>query len=422
MSHTVISVEHLSKSYILRHQKRESYVALRDVLTNKTKSFFRKKNNDGFISKEEFLALDDISFEVKQGERVGIIGRNGAGKSTLLKVLSRIVTPTKGQVVLEGRVASLLEVGTGFHPELTGSENIFLNGSILGMGKAEIKSKFDEIVEFSGVEKFLDTPVKRFSSGMYVRLAFAVAAHLETEILIVDEVLAVGDAEFQKKCLGKMSEVSKSGRTILFVSHNLPSVKVFCNKGMLLRNGKMVTYGNVDDAINHYLNTNKNELSKISCLISDKFRRGNYTRDIEILFVELENPIHDDCFASDLPLKMRVQIKGNRNQSNCRIAGSVFNNENAKLGTFFGEEIISIGANQVTDVYLQLINHNLSKGFYSISLSIGKGSEETGNTEYDIVYEVLTFQISYKRDSKSPIVKWAEDWGNFSFKTITTLK
>src|SRR5258708_2510774 len=228
MSDTVIAVENLSKSYLVGHRsaQRESYTALRDVLAREARNFARKGLD--FVrgrqivqgdEVEEFWALRDVSFEVRRGEVLGIIGRNGAGKSTVLKILSRITEPTRGRVTICGRVSSLLEVGTGFHPELTGRENIYINGAILGMSKREIRNKFDEIVAFAEVEQFLDTPVKRFSSGMYVRLAFAVAAHLEPEILVVDEVLAVGDAEFQKKCLGKMDEVSRrQGRTVLFVS------------------------------------------------------------------------------------------------------------------------------------------------------------------------------------------------------------
>ena len=209
-------------------------------------------------AKEEFWALKDISFEIKRGEAIGIIGRNGAGKSTLLKILSRITEPTKGRVEINGRVSSLLEVGTGFHPELTGRENIFLNGAILGMSRAEIKKKFDAIVEFSGVEKFLDTPVKRYSSGMYLRLAFSVAAHLEPEILIVDEVLAVGDAEFQKKCLGKMDEVSKNeGRTVLFVSHNMVAVRQLCSRLICVDGGKLVFEGEVEKGISFYSETTR---------------------------------------------------------------------------------------------------------------------------------------------------------------------
>jgi lipopolysaccharide transport system ATP-binding protein len=246
MGKTVITVEHLSKRYILKHKKQERYTALRDVLTDKARTFFKKRQVGDFKEREEFLALSDISFEVKQGDRIGIIGKNGAGKSTLLKILSRIVSPTKGQIVIEGRVASLLEVGTGFHPELTGRENIFLNGSVLGMTKTEIKRKFDEIVAFSEVEKFLDTPVKRYSSGMYVRLAFSVAAHLEPEILIVDEVLAVGDADFQKKCLGKMRDVTGEGRTVLFVSHNMGAINTLCTSAILLDKGTIQAMGDTE--------------------------------------------------------------------------------------------------------------------------------------------------------------------------------
>ena len=239
MSENIITISNVSKSFVLRHQTTKRYVALRDVMAQKAKDIFT--GGASSQTKEEFWALKDVSFDVKQGDRIGIIGRNGAGKSTLLKVLSRIVTPTQGRIVIDGRVASLLEVGTGFHPELSGRENIFLNGSILGMSKQEIKSKFDEIVDFAEVEKFLDTPVKRYSSGMYVRLAFAVAAHLEPEILIIDEVLAVGDAEFQKKCLGKMRDISTSdGRTILFVSHNMGAIRNFCNRTIYLEKGRVI--------------------------------------------------------------------------------------------------------------------------------------------------------------------------------------
>ncbi len=269
----VILVENLSKSYILRHKKQGSYVALRDVLSDKVKSVF-SGNKNNLNTSEEFLALNDVSFEVKQGERVGVIGRNGAGKSTLLKILSRIVTPTKGQVTIEGRVASLLEVGTGFHPELTGRENIFLNGAILGMNRSEIVRKFDEIVSFAEVDRFLDTPVKRYSSGMYVRLAFAVAAHLEPEILIVDEVLAVGDAQFQKKCLGKMEDVSKNqGRTVLFVSHNMAAIQNLCDSCIYLHQGRILKSGPTNEVIPEYL---QSAASNATIRLDDrKDRTGN---------------------------------------------------------------------------------------------------------------------------------------------------
>jgi len=246
---SVIKVENLGKKYIIGHQRQGSYVSLRDVIADKFKSFGKK---DDFVAEEEFWALKDVSFEIKQGDRVGIIGRNGAGKSTLLKILSRITEPTTGRIAIKGRVASLLEVGTGFHSELTGRENIFLNGAILGMSRVDIKKNFDEIVAFAEVEKFLDTPVKRYSSGMYVRLAFAVAAHLEPEILIVDEVLAVGDAQFQKKCLGKMEQVGKEGRTVLFVSHNMAAIKSLCELCILLSNGHASHKLSPPDAISQY--------------------------------------------------------------------------------------------------------------------------------------------------------------------------
>ncbi|MBW4481639.1 MAG: ABC transporter ATP-binding protein [Tildeniella torsiva UHER 1998/13D] len=257
MSDTVIRVENLGKKYIIGHQQQERYTALRDVLAYKAKGMtqlFKPKSKIQNPKSEEFWALKDVSFEVKRGDRIGIIGRNGAGKSTLLKVLSRITEPTEGRISIKGRVASLLEVGTGFHPELTGRENIYLNGAILGMSKVEIRHKFDEIVAFAEVEKFLDTPVKRYSSGMYVRLAFAVAAHLEPEILVVDEVLAVGDAAFQKKCLGKIEDVAeKEGRTVLFVSHNMATIQSLCNQIIFLNRGQVQAIGNPDSTIQLYL-------------------------------------------------------------------------------------------------------------------------------------------------------------------------
>jgi lipopolysaccharide transport system ATP-binding protein len=263
MSDIVIFAESLSKCYLVGHQsaQREGYTALRDVIAREARNFacktvdvIRGRQIVQGDEVEQFWALRDVSFEVNRGEVLGIIGRNGAGKSTLLKILSRITEPDRGRAVLRGRVASLLEVGTGFHPELTGRENIFLNGAILGMTRAEIKSKFDEIVAFAEVERFLDTPVKRYSSGMYVRLAFSIAAHLEPEILIVDEVLAVGDADFQKKCLGKMQEVaSKQGRTILFVSHNMTAVSQLCDRTLLCNRGSLVCDGRTDDVIGKYM-------------------------------------------------------------------------------------------------------------------------------------------------------------------------
>jgi lipopolysaccharide transport system ATP-binding protein len=262
MAEIIIRSEGLGKKYLIGHQTHERYQTLRDTVVRSTYRLGRTARDllrgrpmiagDEF---EELWALKNVTFEIKRGEVAGVIGPNGAGKSTLLKLLSRITEPTAGRVTIEGRVASLLEVGTGFHPELTGRENIFLNGAILGMTRREIKAKFDEIVAFAEVEKFLDTPVKRYSSGMYVRLAFAVAAHLEPEILIVDEVLAVGDAQFQSKCLGKMQDVSHDGRTVLIVSHNMTMIRSLCSRAIVLSAGSIASDGSVDEGIQQYLNS-----------------------------------------------------------------------------------------------------------------------------------------------------------------------
>jgi lipopolysaccharide transport system ATP-binding protein len=315
MSDTVIRVENLGKKYIIGHQQQERYTALRDVITNKVKSLGSlinpkaKSENPAF---EEFWALKDVSFDIKQGDRVGIIGRNGAGKSTLLKILSRITEPTTGSIKIKGRVASLLEVGTGFHPELTGRENIFLNGAILGMGKEEIKRKFDEIVAFAEVEKFLDTPVKRYSSGMYVRLAFAVAAHLEPEILIVDEVLAVGDAAFQKKCLGKMEDVGKEGRTVLFVSHNMAAIQNLCQRAIWLNQGQLIIDNQTQIVINDYLKTATN-FSNIS-LSDRKDRQGDgKVRFTSVQFENEEGTVQS--FYSGQKAKIILFFENNTNQN-----------------------------------------------------------------------------------------------------------
>lgn len=245
-----IRVQGLGKKYTISHNgQRESYTSLRDTMVRGAKGLFKRS---GQATQEEFWALRDLTFDVTRGDAIGVIGRNGAGKSTFLKVLSRITEPSAGEVRVAGRVSSLLEVGTGFHPELTGRENIFLNGTILGMKRSEIKQRFDEIVDFSGVEQFLDTPVKRYSSGMYTRLAFAVAAHLDSEILVVDEVLAVGDAEFQRKCLGRMHDIASEGRTVLFVSHNMAAVKSLTSRCVVLDRGKLVFQGSTDEAIAVY--------------------------------------------------------------------------------------------------------------------------------------------------------------------------
>jgi len=249
----ILEIQTVSKKFRINHEN-HPYLSLRDSFSN----IFKHKN-----SSEDFWALKDVSFDVNSGDTIGIMGKNGAGKSTLLKILSKITPPTEGKIISRGRIASLLEVGTGFHPELNGRENIFMNGSILGMKRAEIAKNFDAIVDFAGVEKFIDTPLKHYSSGMQLRLAFAVAAFLENEILIIDEVLAVGDADFQKKCMGKMGDISKSGRTILFVSHNMGAVSQLCSKGVLLINGKVQMHSDIENTINSYLSQIENNIQVI---------------------------------------------------------------------------------------------------------------------------------------------------------------
>lgn len=307
----VIRAEELGKKYLIGHQGTERYTALRDVLARAARGLLRSAvdmaRGRQLIAGdkiEEFWALKDVSFEVKRGEVIGIIGRNGAGKSTLLKILSRITEPSEGGVQLRGRVASLLEVGTGFHPELTGRENIYLNGAILGMSRAEIRRKFDQIVAFAEVEKFLDTPVKRYSTGMYVRLAFAVAAHLEPEILIVDEVLAVGDAEFQKKCLGRMRDIgSKEGRTVLFVSHNLNAVRSLCTKGLMFNKGRLTNDGDLESVLAAYSAQTR---SKVALDISYKYADTVKLCGLDLVNTELSSI---ESIRIDQKVGIRVQFE-----------------------------------------------------------------------------------------------------------------
>ena len=338
----IIEVKNLGKRYNITHQ-RGGYLTLRDLLARTflhPLRFLKNKMQGGDPArKEEFWALQDISFNIMRGEIVGIIGANGAGKSTLLKILTGITPPTEGEAILRGRVASLLEVGTGFHPELTGRENIYLNGAILGMGRKEIAQKFDQIVEFAGIEKFLDTPVKRYSSGMYVRLAFSVAAHLEPDILLVDEVLAVGDAEFQKKCLGKMEEVTKKeGRTILFVSHNLSAVENLCQKSIFLEKGKIKAAGPTKEVIATYLSqsqkgpltyaerTDTHEAHILKISIKDE--KGEVSGEIftdKPFFIEIEYELQED-----LPT-FAVVILSNPSASNTHVLSSLSNDNNQRV-------------------------------------------------------------------------------------------
>jgi lipopolysaccharide transport system ATP-binding protein len=363
---------------------------------------------------EEFWALKGVNFEVKQGEVLGIIGRNGAGKTTLLKILSRITEPTEGRVRIRGRVASLLEVGTGFHPELTGRENIFLNGAILGMSREEIKRKFDQIVDFSGVEKFIDTPVKRYSSGMYVRLAFAVAAHLEPEILIVDEVLAVGDFEFQKRCLGKMNEVATGGRTVLFVSHNMTAVEGLCTKGIVLTSGKLALQAATSDAVVYYLKQGRAELnlgaysrSRTASPDSDAyfFHAGVYSGGI----------FSGIGYRVGAPLEFRVSFRVCRFLRGVALGIGINSSSHGRITTLHSERATSVAMDLPPGLHefrCAVENLLLAPGRYQVKLSLDTGNESLQALDPAFEFDILPGD-HYKtgRDyGMAGIVFCSQDW------------
>ena len=393
----VIRAESLGKKYLIGHQgERERYVALRDVVAHNVHRLGRTAMDlvrgcpmvDG-DELEEFWALKDVSFEIKRGEVTGVIGPNGAGKSTLLKILSRITEPSEGRVTINGRVASLLEVGTGFHPELTGRENIFLNGAILGMTKKEIKAKFDEIVAFSEVEKFLDTPVKRYSSGMYVRLAFAVAAHLEPEILIVDEVLAVGDAQFQKKCLGKMQYVSQEGRTVLFVSHDMRKVTALCSRGILLNRGKIKRDGQMAMVADVYLTHRLN-----SGGFADLANREDRSGSGEVQFQSIELLVDGEqrrTFAFREPLSQKIRVKVKKRIGAALVQTTIVSSDGVPVCCFMNTDegcnwLADIGDYEFTITIERLL---LYPGTYSIELWLG----DRNRYRIDLINEAISFTV-----------------------------
>ena len=388
----IIRAENIGKRYTLNHQgSRGGYRKFSDTLIHAAKAPLRWLHPASFTpqpSQEDFWALKDINFEVKRGEVLGIIGRNGAGKSTLLKILSRITEPTPGRITLNGRVASLLEVGTGFHPELTGRENIYLNGAILGMHRAEIKAKFDEIVAFAEVERFLDTPVKRYSSGMYVLLAFAVAAHLEPEILIVDEVLAVGDAEFQKKCLGKMQSVStQEGRTVLFVSHNMGAISQLCTRGLLLRDGQDKAFGSAQDIIREYT------LTVSTGQYTDLVRHFRGPMATKLLFQSLQIVTNDGVNLSLIsptsPLRIEIELEALEDIPAYRTTLAIFCNGTRLFSTHDTDnsESIKAGSRFRSDFTLPALF--LRPGIYFIAL----GGHSAANGEWLWAADVAQFEI-----------------------------
>lgn len=406
MSENAVTVENLSKSYLIGHRLSTGatfkYKALRDVLGQEIRNFARKAADVARGRQvvqgdeiEEFSALSDVNFEVKQGEVLGIIGRNGAGKSTLLKILSRITEPTKGRVILRGRVSSLLEVGTGFHPELTGRENIFLNGAVLGMTRREILKKFDEIVAFAEVEKFLDTPVKHYSSGMYVRLAFAVAAHLEPEILIVDEVLAVGDTEFQKKCLGKMNEVSRSqGRTVLFVSHNMDAVLKLCTRAILLESGRVRSTGEAKAVVPAYLHSQSSSPRVVD--LQSKARTDQSTGKSQLIRVSPSDPNGSWLFPFGQRLSVDLSFDVQSSTSRLEVLVSVYSARGFEVVTWTNTcsnvpLVLQSGMNTLRIGFPDL---RLLPGRYFFSFGI-----RAGRSLEDWIPEAVAFEITPSPES-----------------------
>ena len=416
---TAISIQNVSKAYrlgVIGHG------TLREDLQSWWARVRGKEDPNRIIGSKEAIegdtlwALRDVSFDVEQGSVWGIIGANGAGKSTLLKILSRVTAPTSGQIKVRGRVASLLEVGTGFHPELTGRENIFLNGAILGMTKAEVRKKFDEIVAFSEIEKFIDTPVKRYSSGMYVRLAFAVAAHLDPEILVVDEVLAVGDAAFQKKCIGKMGAVAKEGRTVLFVSHNMGAVRNLCQQGIVLRNGRVAYQGGANDAVDFYLakssESNATTWERLAPPPSPESGKN-------VFFERAWMDMPEGGFSTDKPLEFRFRVKAIHSEENCRINATISNLDETPIGSVSSLHFFPIREGENKMLRFSLKDHHLALGTYQISFSLGTGNFQTQQRDFDMLVNAFRFKVSkFSGDEAGGgFSQWSKGWGAIAFES-----
>jgi lipopolysaccharide transport system ATP-binding protein len=414
MSDTVIRVEQLAKRYRLgmREKKLQGFGQTVQGIVVSPFKYLRSVMREP-EPEEIYWALKDISFEVKQGDVVGIIGRNGAGKSTLLKILSRITEPTLGYAEIRGRVGSLLEVGTGFHPDLTGRENTYLNGTILGMTKREINLRFDEIVAFAEVEKFIDTPVKFYSSGMYTRLAFAVAVHLQPEILIMDEVLAVGDAAFQKKCLTKMKEVASEGKTILFVSHNMGSVSALCNKAIYLSKSKIQMQGETEKIVKaFYSEVVRNDTQNLA-----ELRLPGYGEKIRFLDIEMLSS-KDRILEFGKPISYGVTIGSSVDMEGLSIGSSFFGSNGNCVGSLISSDF-SIKANSRLSLELVVSNLNLAPDSYHSGFSIGFGQQEGNRTDFDIVIGKPVFDIVPRQDSEFNIANWSTSWGNIAFKDVS---
>ncbi len=410
MSDAIITVEDLGKKYSLLRQRGERHTDLRDFLTEQAKNIFLRNRNGSARSREDFWAIKNLSFSVRKGEVLGIIGRNGAGKSTLLKLLSRITEPTKGKISVRGRVASLLEVGTGFHPELSGRENIFLNGAILGMTRGEIRKKFDEIVAFAETERFLDMPVKRYSSGMYVRLAFAVAAHLEPEVLIVDEVLAVGDSEFQKKCLGKIENVAKhEGRTVLFVSHTMSAIARLCTRTLLLSHGELVREGSAPEVIEAYFELAARE--PITDL--DALRYGD-DRGVQILSISLAGRGDAVNYAADITFAL--EVRATRAFANLSIGSSIFREDNSCVGSLLTRTEFSISAESTVHLVLTYRKPMIAPGSYYAGFSVGTGGSTSDRNDLEVIMGTPHFRVRPVTSDNRALANWKPNWGSIVFE------
>lgn len=411
MSETVISIVNVSKQYRLGVI---GYGSLKQDLASAWATLRGKQDPNAVLgdrgrleAKGEFWALRDVSLDIQKGDRVGIVGGNGAGKSTLLKLLSRVTSPTTGVIRIMGRTASLLEVGTGFNPELTGRENIFLNGAILGMRRREIQKKFDEIVEFAGVGEFVDTPVKRYSSGMYIRLAFSVAAHLDSDILIVDEVLAVGDAEFQKKCLGKMEEVSMGqGRTVVFVSHNMAAIRQFCNKGILMRHGRLIKSGPIDGVVVEYLSSiggnGKIDYSKLVPTYT--------TNAVRLLNLSLESSSDNEALIQDNsePMRYSFEYEVLSSVKNPWLSLSISTTDNFLICTFPSDQLSNEGLLTPGIYHCQLtVNEKFIDGDYNLHLGFNSSSETVWWKEYLTRVKVSSNQ---KNDTRKGVFIPRYEW------------
>ena len=417
MGETIIKIEHVSKEYrlgaigggTLRGDLQSFMARLRGKEDPNTRI-----GQDVYTSNQRFLALDDVSFSVEKGERVGIIGHNGAGKSTLLKLLSRVTAPTKGTISYNGRIASMLEVGTGFHPELTGRENIYLNGAILGMSKAEIAEKFDDIVAFAEMEKFVDTPVKRYSSGMYVKLAFAVAAHLDSDILVMDEVLAVGDMKFQQKCLGKMDDVSKSeGKTVLYVSHNMNTIRQLCTRCIVLDHGKVIFDGDTEEAIGVYMDQDSE--MKLSYDFTNKKRPANESKQVEITGLDVLNRKTCSIPRGEM-LDILLHCRANEDTENVKIRFEFMYQDRSNVGVALSNKAVSTKKGMTYDMTIRMSTEHLAPGRY-MAKALTYISNEFGNQIHlDRIDPAIVFEV-YCVEKES--IDWEHPyWGHVQFDDL----